>query len=231
MLGLLFIITVAGAAQGWQSKFFQDVQLHTGQPPVTVQVAWLEPKDVSTDSVMPAVVSVFSGHHGERRLVSSTRVGNVGFPHDVGFFQDEPSGECFLSLSLKAAVKWQTCIFRFDRNRPLIVLRRRRLWPEHHDGRFVITEDSLAKDVGLKIRKDDHPNPPAEGREVLVPDRLWKTCFDPNLGLEHHLSAKISKDGKRVTVVMSGADAGGGYRATWTLRPNGKHTRKFDDSC
>jgi hypothetical protein len=147
-------------APQWKSTFFEDVQLHRGAPPVTVQVAHLEPEHPATDSAMPMVISVFTGPKGARKLVSSTRAGmmawNVNVPE---FAQDKNSGEGFLAISLMIDQKWVSGLFIFDGNKPRKLLHDFSMYADNlRNG--LISQWSNAKEWGVRVPKGDYPNPP-----------------------------------------------------------------------
>lgn len=330
---LLFVAMILAPGEGWESKFFEDVRLHKGGPLVTIQVAWLEPEVVWTNSVMPAVVSVFEGKAGARKLIKSTKIGNLGSHSPKAFYYDNSSGTAFLSLPMHVGRRINRGIFIFEDGRPRLVLRKFGLNSDRLS-QGVVLEGAWAKDVDYVLTQDDHPNlyvqrelkydpaamefkpgqwkkfifPPVsaelrgangghsfvvklaktyfelgdrkvefnsngrltvgglvaygtdlpgaedirshernrglfleelksfrawvDGEELAIPNSLWETCFEPNLGTDpdpfQYLYAWISADGTRLVVKMLGSDAAGGYIVIWTLRPDGNHSRRFD---
>lgn len=336
MHSLLFAAMILAPSEGWESKFFEDVRLHKGGPLVTIQVAWLEPEVVSTNSGMPAVVSVFKGKAGARELIKSTKIGDLGSYGPKEFYYDEDDGVGFLALPVRGLTR----VFVFEDERPILVLSEYRINASKLS-LGVVVRQAWAKDVEYPMSDDDHPYllverelsydagtkefkpgpwqetlfmpvsaelrgangnhsfvvklerqyfklggrevafdsdgrltvdglvafgtdlaTPEEieyqiesqghlrglfyteltsfrawidGKELSIPESLWKTCFNPNIGTDpdpaQYLFAWISADGTRLVVKMLGADAGGGYRVIWTLRPDGNHTRKVKAHC
>jgi hypothetical protein len=51
-----------------------------------------------------------------------------------------------------------------------------------------------------------------DGKAVPVPSALWRPCMDPNFPAD----AKLSKDGKKLTITMCGSDGAGAYEARFT---------------
>ena len=63
------------------------------------------------------------------------------------------------------------------------------------------------------------------GKSIPVPRRLYWDLLDLNLTPDY-ATAKVSRDGKVLTVSIDGADGMGAYHVDWLLRPSGKHTRR-----
>lgn len=337
---LLLTAMILAPSEGWESKFFEDVRLHRGGPLVTIQVAWLEPEVVWTNSAMPAVVSVFKGDAGARKLITSTKIGHLASYGSIEFHYDSRDGVGFLALALMPGRGPKTGVFVFESERPILVMSDSRIKTSKLS-HGVVVKGAWAKDVEYPMSDDDHPyllverelsydavtkkfkaDPwqetlfmpvsaelrgangdhsfvvrlerqyfklggrevafdgdgrltvdglvafgtdlatPEEienqiesqghlrglfytelksfrawidGKELSIPESIWKTCFNPNLGTEpepaQYLFAWISADGTRLIVKMLGADAGGSYRVMWTLRPDGHHTRKAKAHC
>lgn len=144
----------------WRSVYFKDVTLHRGESPVTVQVAWRQPKELSTASRMPGVISVYEGNGKSKRLITATPIGNVSYDAIAGegFYSDSDSGESFLLVNMMYE-RFRTAIFRFEGNRPVLILQRQSLYPEMLAGTFTIVEASRAKEVGLVQPEDAYPDP------------------------------------------------------------------------
>ena len=76
-----------------------------------------------------------------------------------------------------------------------------------------------------------------DGKRWRIPRKLWADLYNPNFGRSpsSHLHPRgnpnvtswMSSDGSRVYVSMSGSDASAAYRVLWTLRRNGRHSRRF----
>jgi hypothetical protein len=69
-----------------------------------------------------------------------------------------------------------------------------------------------------------------DGKNWPVARKFYDNMLDPNLGREY-LSAKLSKDGKTLTVTASGSDGAGGYNIKWILRSNGRHKVDNEIGC
>lgn len=162
MLGFLLLFMIQAPEFRTRTVYFEDIRLHRGSPPVTVQVAWNEPFEVSTASTMPAMVSVFEGPRGSRRLVLSRIVGRMYDPYDGTDFLkiDRRSGEAFLVLPLSVNSMRSTGVIGFDGKRPKALLIG---WYEAErltQGKVI--ERSSAREVGLRQPKGWHPDPPVE---------------------------------------------------------------------
>ena len=69
-----------------------------------------------------------------------------------------------------------------------------------------------------------------DGKVWPIQPRLYDDLLNPNLRGDH-LTGKLAPDGNTLTVTMSGSDGGGSYKATWTFRRHGKHSRLALQSC
>ena len=65
-----------------------------------------------------------------------------------------------------------------------------------------------------------------DGKEIIIPRRLYADCFEPNFG-DDYVSLKFGRGFQSVIVSMSGSDGAGGYQAIWTLRKDGRHRRSI----
>jgi len=63
-----------------------------------------------------------------------------------------------------------------------------------------------------------------DGKSIVVPRGLYRDLWWPHLD---SVKTSLARDGKRLTVVLEGADGMGSWTATWTIRSNGKVTRKM----
>lgn len=63
-----------------------------------------------------------------------------------------------------------------------------------------------------------------DGKPIQISPSLYRDLLWPGMDA----SAKLSKDGQRLVVVMGGSDGAGAYSVTWTLRRNGECSRKIE---
>jgi hypothetical protein len=68
-----------------------------------------------------------------------------------------------------------------------------------------------------------------DGKEVIVPRRLYTDCYEPNFGSDY-FRVKFGDHGESLLVFMAGSDAAGGYQVYWVFRKDGKHSR-FSAAC
>lgn len=110
--------------------------------------------------------------------------------------------------------------------------------------KIVRTKDCLTVD-GKKPIGTDCTVPSAEiasmrlfidGKEIVIPKRLYSDCYQPPLfGLhqegskDNRVAIKFSDDLQAVFIFMAASDGAGVYGAIWTLRRDGRHSR-FTDS-
>ena len=73
--------------------------------------------------------------------------------------------------------------------------------------------------VDLKVRVD--------GKNWPIPSWAYEDLLDPNLGTDY-VSSTLSKDGRRLVIVMMGSDGAGAYQVRWTVSRGGVVRRKFD---
>jgi len=66
-----------------------------------------------------------------------------------------------------------------------------------------------------------------DGRELSIPKKLFKDCFEPNLD-NRFLKMRFGPQFKTVIVAMNGSDGAGGYEVVWRLAPNGRHSRSIN---
>ena len=85
-------------------------------------------------------------------------------------------------------------------------------------------------DGGLPLTELSSFDVVVDGKRWPVPARLWRDCYNPNLGTDPKspdLWAWLSKDGTQLTVKMWGGDGAGSYGVVWHLVRDGKHSRRI----
>jgi hypothetical protein len=65
-----------------------------------------------------------------------------------------------------------------------------------------------------------------DGREWKIARPQWNDCFEPNL-TKDSVRTTLSRDGRRVTVIILGGDGYGGYKAIWAVRREGTVRRSI----
>src|SRR5262249_31398945 len=109
--------------------------------------------------------------------------------------------------------------------------------------RFRSSEHRIAVDSQYQTRVDgrrawgtDGNNPNIEidsmilvldGKELTVPKKLFKDCYEPNLD-HRSLKMRFGSEFKSVIVSMSGSDGAGGYEVVWRLASNEHHSRSVN---
>ncbi len=69
-----------------------------------------------------------------------------------------------------------------------------------------------------------------DGKEVLIPKRLYSDCYEPRFDLNDSFAIKFADNSEAVFVFMDGSDAAGSYQVVWVFRKDGNHSR-FSGAC
>lgn len=99
------------------------------------------------------------------------------------------------------------------------------------DGKELIGDDGVFVPKGSTLRGEMEKtftelvafSASIDGKPIKISPSLYRDLLWPGMDA----AAKLSKDGQQLTVQMGGSDGAGAYSAIWTLRRNGKCSRKI----
>ncbi len=69
-----------------------------------------------------------------------------------------------------------------------------------------------------------------DGRDVLIPKRLYSDCYEPSFQLNDSFAIRFADNSEGLFVFMDGSDAAGSYQVVWVFRKDGNHSR-FSGAC